>query len=79
MATRDEDLNEDSSDAASALMGVVQSFDVFVSDTRGTTGNMMRPSKGDLENVFGTHDLNVIVKLIVENGVVRTFQGIEKK
>ncbi|KAL1930322.1 hypothetical protein VTP01DRAFT_10484 [Rhizomucor pusillus] len=50
------------------LIDVVQSFDVFTSNTGKETGEAVRPSRGTLESAFHTHKEEDAVRQIVENG-----------
>ncbi|KAI7865263.1 ribosome maturation protein [Spinellus fusiger] len=50
------------------LIDVVQSFDVFTTDSGGVSGEYIRPSRGILQSAFGTYDNEEVVRKIVTEG-----------
>jgi ribosome maturation protein Sdo1 len=62
-------------DKSTPLVQVVQSFEIFCSESGGHTGYSMRPSKQQLVNYFGTDDVHVIIPTILEKGSVSSFSG----
>ncbi|KAI8054862.1 ribosome maturation protein [Thamnidium elegans] len=61
-------VNKYRSDKSTPLIDVVQSFDIFTTNTGGNTGEAMSPSKGLLESSFNTSNEDEIVKTIIEKG-----------
>ncbi|BGP12887.1 hypothetical protein JCM10213_005160 [Rhodosporidiobolus nylandii] len=51
------------------LVEIVDSFDIFHTG-QGSQGILARPSKQDLENVFGTANSNDIVEVVLSKGRV---------
>ncbi|SCV68701.1 BQ2448_822 [Microbotryum intermedium] len=49
------------------LVDIVDSFDVFHTG-QGSQGLMQRPSKQELDSVFGTHNDTEIVEIVLEKG-----------
>lgn len=49
------------------MVNVVDSFDVLRYNN-GKSGTLVRPSKAELEHVFGTSNEDEIVKIMLENG-----------
>ncbi|KAF8974930.1 hypothetical protein BGZ46_009579 [Entomortierella lignicola] len=59
-----------------ALVDVVQSFDVFQTETgKGFEGKVHRPAKADLEALFNTEDQQKIVEQIVLHGEIQGAQN----
>ncbi|KAI8384555.1 ribosome maturation protein [Radiomyces spectabilis] len=50
------------------LIDVVQSFDVLTVTNGGNSGEASRPPSGILSSVFGTDNVDEVVKKIVEQG-----------
>ena len=63
------------SDKSIPLVQVVQSFEIFSSETGGHTGYTMRPSKQQLVNYFDTDDVHTILPIILEKGTITGFSG----
>lgn len=61
------------SDKSTPLVEVVQSFDIFTTNSGGNTGEYISPSKGLLESNFNTTNDDDIVKKIVAEGEVKGF------
>ncbi|KAF9919462.1 hypothetical protein BGZ65_012121 [Modicella reniformis] len=58
-----------------ALVDVVQSFDIFQSETgKGFEGKTVRPAKGDLHSLFLTENNEEIVEKIVLEGEIQGAQ-----
>ena len=55
------------------LVEVVQSFDVFTTNTGGNTGEAVHPPKGLLESSFNTSNKDEIVKVILEKGEEKAY------
>jgi ribosome maturation protein Sdo1 len=53
------------------LVDIVNSFDVFVTNKHGAQGQLNRASKAQLENEFGTHNEDDVVKKVLEKGDVQ--------
>ncbi|SCZ90784.1 BZ3500_MvSof-1268-A1-R1_Chr1-3g02247 [Microbotryum saponariae] len=49
------------------LVDIVDSFDVFHTG-QGSQGLLQRPSKQELDSVFGTHNDTEIVEIVLEKG-----------
>lgn len=64
-------VNKWKEDKSTALVDVVDSFDVFVTHKQGAQGLLDRASKSSLENEFGTSNEDEIVKKILEKGEVQ--------
>ncbi|KAJ1960923.1 hypothetical protein IWQ62_004047 [Dispira parvispora] len=61
------------------LTSVVETFDVFQSETGGNTGRATRPSKGVLRNFFETTNEDSICRFIIEHGEVKgEVQGMKE-
>ncbi|ORY85349.1 ribosome maturation protein [Leucosporidium creatinivorum] len=58
------------------LVSIVDSFDVFHSG-QGSQGILQRPSKQELETVFGTHNDTEIVETILTKGKFVTGKAID--
>ncbi|KAJ1658278.1 hypothetical protein IWQ61_002447 [Dispira simplex] len=58
-------------DRSIPLTSVVETFDVYQSESGGNTGRATRPSQGVLRNFFGTTDEDNICRFILENGEVK--------
>jgi ribosome maturation protein Sdo1 len=57
------------------LTDIVDSFTVFTSSSQGGQGVLETPSKGTLENEFGTKDEDKIIRKILETGEVKEQKG----
>jgi ribosome maturation protein Sdo1 len=57
-------------DPSIALINVLQSFQVFQSNTHSPQGIVLKPSKEHLKQAFGTTDENEIAKTILTQGRV---------
>ncbi|KAI8347368.1 hypothetical protein B0O80DRAFT_502702 [Mortierella sp. GBAus27b] len=63
---------KDESLSSIPLVDVVQSFDIFQSETgKGFEGKAVRPSKTDLYSLFDTEDNNAIVERIILEGEIQ--------
>ncbi|GAA5866210.1 hypothetical protein JCM3774_004118 [Rhodotorula dairenensis] len=58
-------------DRSIPLVTVVDSFDVFHTG-QGSQGVLGRPSKQDLENVFGTTNEDDIIQQVLTKGTIKT-------
>ena len=54
-------------DKSIAMANVVDSFEVFKYEM-GRSGMLSKPSKAELDDVFGTHNMDDVVKFMLENG-----------
>ena len=57
-------------DSTTPLVRVVQSFDVYMYETPGTEGKLVRPSNDMLKKFFGTVNDTEIAQFMVKNGAV---------
>ncbi|EJD53643.1 DUF1960-domain-containing protein [Auricularia subglabra TFB-10046 SS5] len=61
-----------------ALALVVDSFEVYHSN-QGHQGHLGRPSKQQLDTVFGSHKEDDVVKAILEKGSLKAGEGFQKE
>ncbi|KAI8811013.1 hypothetical protein BJ742DRAFT_851651 [Cladochytrium replicatum] len=50
------------------LVNVVSTFDIFACENKTVTGIASRPSNIMLDNAFGTHDTDTVMRMILEEG-----------
>ncbi|KAF2100310.1 DUF1960-domain-containing protein [Rhizodiscina lignyota] len=62
-------------DKSIPLVDVVDSFDVFCTHKQGVQGKLDRASNAELENEFGTHKEDDVVKMILEKGNLQETKG----
>jgi ribosome maturation protein Sdo1 len=65
-------------DKSVAIALVVDSFDVFHSG-QGSQGKMMRPSKQQLDSIFGTTREEEVVEQILSKGELKAGEGYGKE
>ncbi|KAI9229167.1 MAG: ribosome maturation protein [Piptocephalis tieghemiana] len=58
-------------DKSIPMVDVLQNFDVYESDSGGSTGLSIRPSKQTLESIFGTSNEDNVIREILEQGVIK--------
>jgi ribosome maturation protein Sdo1 len=58
-------------DKSTALVDVVSSFDIFVTNKHGAQGALNRASHGAMENEFGTSKDDEVMAVILEKGDVQ--------
>jgi Shwachman-Bodian-Diamond syndrome (SBDS) protein len=58
------------------LVDVVQGYDIFLGDTGGHTGQLLRASQQSLENAFGKGIKEIdILQKILQDGLIEQFHG----
>ncbi|KAJ3064112.1 hypothetical protein HDU98_000160, partial [Podochytrium sp. JEL0797] len=55
-------------DKSIPLVDVLESFEVFQSDTKGPTGIQHAASKSEMKNAFGSEDVTTVLQQILEKG-----------
>jgi len=70
MMVDDEMLHKYQKDRSIPLTQVVDSFQVFRFANPGTEGELMTPSRNELEDVFGTTDEYKITEFMIDHGVL---------
>ncbi|KAJ3061308.1 hypothetical protein HDU98_002784 [Podochytrium sp. JEL0797] len=63
-----EMLNKWRQDKTVPLVDVLESFEVFQSDTKGPTGIQHVASKSEMKNAFGSEDVNAVLAQILGKG-----------
>lgn len=66
-------------DKSIPLAQVVSAFKIFVTHKHGTQGQMDTASKATLENEFGTHNDEEVIKLILEKGTLQETEAAERQ
>jgi len=61
------------------LAQVVSAFKIFVTHKHGAQGELNTASKSTLENEFGTHNEEDVIKQIIEKGSIQEVEGAERQ
>jgi len=61
------------------LSDVVSGWKVFVTQRHGTQGILNEASNGSLDNEFGTHTDDDVIKAILEKGSVQEYESPERQ
>ncbi|KAF4628154.1 hypothetical protein G7Y89_g9994 [Cudoniella acicularis] len=61
------------------LAQVVSAFKIFVTHKQGAQGTLNGASHGTLDNEFGTHDDEEVIKMILEKGTLQETEGAERQ
>jgi ribosome maturation protein Sdo1 len=65
-------------DKSIPLAQVVSAFKIFVTHGHGAQGTLDGASQATLDNEFGTHEEEEVIKLIIEKGGVQETEGAER-
>ncbi|KAG5657226.1 hypothetical protein HG530_012788 [Fusarium avenaceum] len=66
-------------DKSVPLAHFISSFKIFVTHGQGAQGNLDAASKAELENEFGTHVDDDVIKQILEKGATQTTEFPERQ
>ncbi|KAL3424813.1 shwachman-Bodian-Diamond syndrome protein [Phlyctema vagabunda] len=66
-------------DKSIALANFISSFKIFVTHKHGAQGQLDGASNSTLDNEFGTHVEDEVIKLILEKGSLQEVEGTDRQ